>query len=362
MSRAEYLRLMRFHREKLIVDARRAFNAFRRSKDEVPTAKLIDALSMLGVKLADDLLEDLLQAHAGAPAVRLDAFVHIVDRAQELAAKETRKRAGFSAREFEVLQRIFDSKREAPTSNITKGQLIGLLSGAFVPMQTLEHREAFFKSLAAARRAAVEVGALEGEVVDNVEPKGEVGDGGRRRRLSENDVVHFWDFLHLVRILIQEKEDAALAREKEAVEQTKFSNGEVAQFRQVFYGMLAELREEEREQEAEHRDEGESLPPDQADQLRDLLRSSALPPCSISFLLTSFGLRASAQQQEDLQEKLHELTAATLELDFSCFLQLMRWMLDTDYANISGTSKKSLDRERHKSNDRLSAVAERVVK
>jgi Ca2+-binding EF-hand superfamily protein len=329
MNPVEYLRLMRLQREALVQNAQRVFDCGRGRKDTLPTSTLVEALSALGVKIQDEVLEELLIEPDGTclASLKFDTFVRLVDRAQEMAAAEARRRAGFLPSAFHTLSRIFETCDQAKQGSISLAELIGLFSQAHMPLHTLDHREALLRQLDAARLAAVEAGVQAHEV-------------GQTGKTMSDNVVRFWDFLHLVRIIVQEHEEASSAREKDVVEQTKFTPAEVSQFRQIFYGMLTELREEERVTKEDAMPVNGSRA-NLGEELSELLRGSAsLPPCSITFVLSSIGLRASVQQREDLQVKLHELTQDRHEIDFACFLQLMRWMLDTDYANISGQSPK----------------------
>jgi Ca2+-binding EF-hand superfamily protein len=324
MDRLEFQMLMRLQREQVIVNARYAFDKARGNQDALPAGKLASALALCGIVLQSEEVagptsQDLAQAHEGCEMLHFDAFVQHFDRGQSIAAAEARKRAGFSIVTFQALRGTFRSYDVAKTDIISTGELMSILSEVNVPLRTCEEREVLMQSLDAARDAALEAGCKEEEV-------GEPGHGhGRNQR------VFFWEFIHLVRGFVTKNEEKASDREKEVVEETKFSASEISEFRQVFGKMV-------KEQSLERARQG------LGSVLQDLFSESALfndsGNRSISLYLSSLGLRVSTQQREDLEDKIEELTTDQIDMDFACFLQLMRWLLDTDYAHVTGTAKR----------------------
>jgi Ca2+-binding EF-hand superfamily protein len=358
MDRDEYMRLMRLQREQVIINARNVFDRHRAGQAELPTANLAKILPECHIEVRSETLTELMRVHASCRTLKFDAFVRIVDRGQEIAASEGRKRAGLSMETFDVLKRLFRTMDKSNRGIINTGQLMRLLSEL---MTTLEHRETMVKSLDAARSSALEAGVTESELVSADAP-------------SRTQKCSLWDFVHLVRGLVRENEEKTSARETEVIEQTKFTPAEVAQFRNVFGQMVVDYQEEERKMAAKNRwanlqgslktavkgaadapkptrarsKDGSGGPLPTLKELLKDLASAKLPTKSISHILSSIGLTVSMRQREDLQDKLNELTEDADELDFACFLLLMRWMLDTDYANISGTAKKTVDMMKEK--------------
>jgi hypothetical protein len=346
MDRSEYMRLMRLQREKLLASSKMSFDAVSKGKDALPADLLGKALEMQGIHPSVEMIEELLRPYEGCTVFSFEQFVRLVYRGQEVAAVEGRKRAGFSDGVFKVLQRIFKTCDKEHRGSITFAELVCFLSESKVPMNTFQHREQLVKSLDAARAAALASGL----------PASQVGETGGHRCL-------FWDFVHLIRVLARKNEEEADAREKEVVERTRFSPAEVAQFRQYFSSMVAELRtmnyrsfDYDDVEVTTPAQPGSSQRPDGPPLalvrvMSDLLDTPTLPPLGITKVLSTIGLHVSIEQREDLIHKLFDFTPEeTQDVDFACFLQLMRWMLDTDFANINGTAKKAVDRLRHQGN------------
>jgi Ca2+-binding EF-hand superfamily protein len=355
MDRSEYMRLMRLTREKLLASTLVTYDQCREGHDALPVTKIEKAFALQGLHPSSDVIEELLQPHKDSMTISYENFVSLVYHCQEAAAVESRKRAGFSDATFQVLQLIFRTCDKKRTGCISLGELIWLLKESNVPVHTLEHRGYVFKSLDIARGRAIETGV----------PLDEVGSMG-------DNPCRFWDFVHLVRILIRNNEEAAESREQEVVLKTKFSPAEVTQFRQCFNVMVHELRGESEKRRrridmtlsksagdkpaspmsraGNGGNQNVGPPPGLSELMNELLDSPSLPPSCITKLLSNIGLHVSAGQRDSLVSKVEDLIPESGSekrmVDFACFLQLMRWMLDTDFANINGTTKKTVDKMR----------------
>jgi Ca2+-binding EF-hand superfamily protein len=368
MDPVEYLRLMRYQREDVLAASRRAFDGAalvgrggRRLSvgggQRLSVSNLSQALSALDLHVQSEVLEGLLQEHGfTGEELTFDQFVRIEDCCRTLAVAEGRQRAGFSAEAFNMVKQAFFWYDRTDKGYISLGKLVWVLSESNVPVNSLESREAIFRKLDAARQAAIDAGV----------PQDKVGQLGDRRE------VPFWAFLHLVRIFLRDREQAFDGREKEALNTTKFSPSEVAQFRQIFSVAVANARKEEEEVKAlnaakqlqrpgttgstsswaseasgqeglvkERSAGGGSSVPTLGSILRELGSVPSLPVQGVAQVLRCLRLQVTLHQHEELSTKLEEISEGTMELDFAGFLQLMRWMLDTDYAGVTSVAKKT---------------------
>merc|ERR1719382_2175150 len=92
-----------------------------------------------------------------------------------------------------------------------------MLSEAKFPVNTPEGRKDLLTRLAAARAHAIATGV----------PEADLGP-------ANGEEVAFYTLVHLIRGIVREVEEAAMAREEEVLNSTRFTTDEVNEFRQVF--------------------------------------------------------------------------------------------------------------------------------
>lgn len=334
MDRKEFLMLMRFLREQDMQRARAAFDRLRAGASSLPAGDLERALEAMGHRPPPEVLESLREAEGYCRQLSFEAFVRSAERCRAAVAVEGRRRAGLSNETFDTLRSIFGASDAAHRGFIGLGELVWMLSDSAVPVNTAEGRRTLLGSLEAARRAAREAGVQEDEV-------GEAG----------STCVRFWDLVHLVQGLIRKHEQAVVAREQEALEQTRFSAAEAANFREIFIGMIAESNGVPDEGSPPTSPAKAGPRPTLSGLLRQFTSVSVLPRRSLVRAMCSIGLRLSSRQREELDGQLRAIAPTGEGLDFASFLQVIRWMLDTNFADINKAAEKEVERLKKQGHD-----------
>lgn len=369
----ELLRFIRVHRERELKAARNAFEQTKaRRSGDMHSSDLNSALVMLGQKPTNTILESILESVGKPFTFTFDGFIDVLDKCRRACADESRRRAEWSDKEFEFICQRFGKFSVEADGGITKGQLLWVLMDLGVKICTSEDRDHYLGRLDEARASARIAGVREEDV-----------------GLPGSSTMTVWVLAHLFRLLAQKDEEEEEDREVLAREETGFSHMEVAEFSEIFLGMI--------EQESGNGAEGphspkesaigvriHSLPslesPDQArhpagrPQSRPSIQDSATPLArkrfdedspilrallhkpaqnpqvslpSLRQLLASFGLHLSLQQYQELKSKALDITAwsstANGRMDFADFLRLMKWLLDTNFADINGRAQQVAD-------------------
>merc|ERR1712217_863888 len=180
---------------------------------------------------------------------------------------------------------------------------------------TYEERQRVLDEIDRARVAATSVG---------VQDAGEPGSGH----------LSFWVLVQLLRVMFSRDDKRVLDRESRAVEQTRFSLPEVDSFREIFVNTFH--RDKVFEDEAEQNLPGgaQRLPCAAEEEIKEISKDG------MRRLLKSMGMKLSVEQRNKLERKIDDL-GTTGRVDFADFLRLMRWMLDTNFADIQTAAGKA---------------------
>jgi len=350
----ELLQLLRLHRES---ELKRASNAFsQRSKNNyIETAELKPTLALLGHNPTNATFEYILTSVESRASWSFDDFVGVLDKCRKACAEESHKRAGWSDSEFEFLCQRFKKCCGKVEGTLTKGELLWILMDLGITIKTSAARNNIVSKVPEARTLALKAGVNEKDAVAH-------GDS----------TVTVWVLAHLLRLLSRGGEEETEDREILAREDTKFSHAEIVEFSEVFAKLVNESNAECDSSGPSHDQRQNSTPASEVGQtclsarpmqtllvppttskvqseaedaiLRSLsgtqLDVPKLPISALRELLISFGAKVSLEQNQLLRNKVLEFSEGQGQLDFSDFLRVMRWMLDTNFAEINAKAKE----------------------
>ncbi|CAE8616816.1 unnamed protein product [Polarella glacialis] len=317
----------------------------------LPCSQVQSALHALGVlPLGEEHLLAKLILEAGSPeALSLQDFATLEEKCRIESAAVRRRHAGFSSPELAVIRRLFNQHLKQQTSGVPVlglGELLWLLSSVGVPVDTLEARKDILDLLEAAREAARKVGTA---------PE-DIGEPGSK-------AVTFWALVHLLRAYRRRGEGTSAEKEQKALDDSRFSRAEVLEFREVFLTWASRAPPPRSAGPA-----GDGLGPlhgsrstSAAAMAAELLlgsgtaRAAWMSLLDIKALLCSLGLRYDLEHRKAILGQMEtmfgrgavgewlELPASVI--DFADFLRLMRWMLDSNFADINGAAKEVVSRK-----------------
>jgi Ca2+-binding EF-hand superfamily protein len=312
MDLNEFLMLMRLMRENYIQQVREAFSAAAENGQDIPLSKVVDTVLQLGEKPPGDTVSELLE---GAPEkVDFERFAALADRFRECSTVEGRRRANFEDGVFRDLKKVF--KGHDPGRKLLKmGELLWSLSESMVPVNTAEGRQHLFTQVEAARQAAQDAGV----------PDNEVGEKG--------ETVGFYTFVHLMRRLVSDYEQKALKREHDVIKSSNLTKEEASEFRQLFSSLMDEYGDGKKCGAKPRNRSSRTI----GGLLEKILSAPIVPEQALLFMLKTIGLRMSATQLVELNSKIEEYNQSGTDgwIDFVCFVQVMRWMLEVNHAGIN---------------------------
>jgi Ca2+-binding EF-hand superfamily protein len=314
---------MRLHREREIVNIRKAFDNHKdATSGKLTQSGLPKALKDININPPEPSTAD---TKAGSTPgftmptgdLGFDGYLELVDELRKVRVAEGRRRAGFSTQEIERFRKMFDAYDADHSGLIDAKEVSALLTDLNFKLRTIEERDNVLIQVDKARQSAAEAG------VENVGVSG--GD------------VSFWVFIQLLRVLYNRDDKRVLDREAHAAEQSRFSQTEIEEFREVFinwWGHEKNFEDEEEDNQPGAHDEPE-VEPEHKEISKDGMRR----------LLRQLGCNLTAQQKEELERKIEELDQVhhhhSPHVDFASFLRLMRWMLDSNFAGINNVSAKA---------------------
>jgi len=250
--------------------------------------------------------------------------VALADKARMAKVVSERRMAGFSTAEINQLEEMFKHYDKDESGDIDSFEVQELLNDFGLSCRTRSERQAALDQLEEARQLAVEAGV-------------------QRDSRKSNAMITFWELVQLVRLV---KTSRAKAKEEESrvlLEAISFSHQEIDDFRSVFlnwakYGGLNPSMNEgtlgqrvslaetaARKQDTEDLDEEEP----------------GLTFTMFQKLLRSLDLPINQHNKQAMEDRLnHVQMTEKNELSFVGFLQMMRWMLDSNFAGINASAQK----------------------
>eukprot|EP00747_Dinoflagellata_sp_TGD_P044710 gnl/TRDRNA2_/TRDRNA2_143420_c0_seq1.p1 gnl/TRDRNA2_/TRDRNA2_143420_c0~~gnl/TRDRNA2_/TRDRNA2_143420_c0_seq1.p1 ORF type:complete len:333 (+),score=81.78 gnl/TRDRNA2_/TRDRNA2_143420_c0_seq1:29-1000(+) len=266
-----------------------------------------------------------------------DEFVAVVDGRRRIHVADLQKCAGFSEQEIAHFREVFEKHDKDHGGDIAGRELTSLLHQLGIPVVTAEDQQSFMELIDEAHCWALEAG------VEDV-------------CIKKRGAVTFWALVQLIRILHGKADLAEDRREQGVVFDMRFKLKEVQEFRQIF-NFWACNYDMERGAKcvwaliAEDRAAKSASTP--AAMLETTFAdddggSKTLPLIGMHRMLRSLGIKLSGKDLRHLEDMLLSKglieRGPTASLEFTGFLQLMRWMLDSDFAEINKLIQDRNDR------------------
>lgn len=316
VSFREFIRLMRIVREGELQKCWKAYSEFRDPKlDGLPKSKVNRALASLDFE-ASQMEPDMVVKHEeGAEQEEeiysFDMFIASYDKAAAIRAQQERRNAGFPESKLIHYRALFDSFNPEGSGVIEVREVGALLQELGFALTTAADRARVLAEIDKAREAAIDSGVTD------------VGQKGSGQ-------LTFWVLVQLLRSLSSHSDQEDLARETDALTETKFTKLEVAEFKEGFQEML--MRETEFAKEVA-RNAVDRYPNPELE-----TEATQVGKDGIKRLLALMKVKLTTELRVKLEHKIEELDQSG-NLDFADFLRLMRWMLDTNFGGIAGAGR-----------------------
>jgi len=333
MDATEYLRLMRLQKEVKLAVYRKVYQRRELATKALTKDLLKDAFFDADLQAPPRLVEDAFlrcvsQQGQVSSGISWDMWVSAAEQIRKLIPVENRKQATFTDTELAQLRTAFDLQSEGP-GYVSKGQLLWMLADSGMPVNKASGRRDLYLSLDRARRKALDAGVAEEEV-------GQIG----------SPRIRFFPVVHLARAFLKNLHQKVLEREEAAMRAVRFSSTEVMELRSLFEREAQECIKEDQLNDKE----GEETHKRSLGTVIRLLGQEARVPISKVILMTArIGARIKISQKEELYFKIRELCVLDpgethRGIDFPCFLQLMQWMVDTNFGDINSAAERSMQR------------------
>lgn len=353
----EFLRLMRLQREATLSAYSTAYGRNRLyARNAAISSEVNRVLEIAGhqpnvliLNQALKLVKDSGDYDEEQPSLSFEGFLKVADYCRKTIPKENRKFAHFNLQEIEQLRTSFNSQDTDKKGWISMGSFLWLLNDTDMQVNTVNGRARTYEQLQRAREAALEASV----------PMSEVGSGSQ---------VRFLPVVHFVYESVKNHNDAVFHREDEALKAVEFSSEEVGQFRELF-GALVQQHKEELQAASDKANEapkvGRRLSAVQAAQvlaeaeenmrlqkereltlgnvIRKLTSVDRVPGTEVVKMMAMMGVKISAPLRQELMERTAQFSDVPEDgLDFPGFLQLMNWMVRSNFGNINGAAEKTV--------------------
>lgn len=282
----EYLRLMQIHRES---ELKKISAIYKRLEDKSSKSMLRSCLKKALTELGEEVSDAIIKKQPSS--VDFEYFVKIADQCRAERVMRERKKAGFSDERIETFREQFDRIDKDKSNEIDAKELQELLTEFGWQPKSREEQATLQEKMNLARQRAREAGVKE------VGPDGWAG-------------MKFWPFIQLARMLETEKEQAEEQRMSKLMDEIKFSQREVEEFRQVF---IEKKRECARDLNMEKEFEG-------------------LPRDGVRRLMRQLGVTVKGDRKGEVDNELEKLGCPVDGLlEFAGFLRLMKWLVDSGW-------------------------------
>eukprot|EP00930_Biecheleria_cincta_P015447 TRINITY_DN12892_c0_g1_i1.p1 TRINITY_DN12892_c0_g1~~TRINITY_DN12892_c0_g1_i1.p1 ORF type:complete len:1178 (+),score=290.17 TRINITY_DN12892_c0_g1_i1:289-3534(+) len=307
----EFLRLMRYHRESELDRYKKVFknfyNAFEGKRGMIYKKHWQEAIEEL--KAVDrEVIQRQCKQRAHIPALDIDDFIDLIDACREEFIAQEKKKAGFTDEELETYKESFENFDKDKSGLIDRMELLQLLKAFNWEPKNKDDRDILVGRLNLARANARDAG------VQNVTKDSDKEFG-------------FWEFIQLARILHTLHDRAREQALTKLMDELKFHAKEVNEFHTIFTMWTKKEQnngKQKRPEDEEADDTGEVADPS-ASVNRDTVRR----------VMRSLGMSLTPEKKTLLDTKLDKLEEEG-GLRFHGFLRLMKWVIDSDFANMSG--------------------------
>jgi len=326
----EFVHLMRLFKERQLLRLKALYQKYKGEEGKVAPDKLKPLLQELGqelpkvIKATDDKPTD--DVFKPTDAVDFEEVVEIAEKSRDELVLFERRKAGFTDGEILYFQSLFNRFDKNKSGDIDVRELQTILQEFGFAPNTRKEQLHFVKKLDAARARTREAG------VEQVSKDG-------------SPQLHFWTFVQLMRGLCTEydKKDEETLGGLQV--QLSFSEGEIEEFRQVFRMWIVKHKQMEAEAH------GRVWYPDDEEKVKfGEQAKDTLPRDGLRRLIRSLGCSIPPHMMNQLDDKVKHLAVnqgrkEAPKLDFFGFLQLMRWLMDTNFASINNAAEKVIGKD-----------------
>lgn len=361
MDRHEFLRLMRLQREVTSASytatyARNRLFARGGAPPEEVERVLVATKLHPNVHILDQALSLVEESgeydRETTQSLQFEGFLKVADYCRKTIPIYNRRHANFQLDQIDDLRKSFESQDVEKKGHITIGSFLSLLADTSLAVNTVAGRARMYEQLERSREAALDAGISKEEVGNPNTPR-----------------VRFLPMVHFVRETVKIHDDAVFEREDAALKEVTFSKEEVQQFRDLFAALVTQHEAEESSkpvsperpaarrmsavQAAQVLAEAEDALREQ--RLRELTLGSVIkrltkvdrvPASDIIKMVTKMGIQVTGIIRQQLFERcLNYSDKPDQGMDFPGFLQLMQWMVGTNFGNILSAAEKTVKSE-----------------
>jgi len=312
----EFLRLMRQHRDGQLRQLRGVFRQFATKaimKPDDTMSAVVVVLGSLSQRVIDEINARVSESKEQVPAgMSFNDFVEIVDYARSQRLTAAVSHAGFSEQELSELRCRFVKYDSDPDGTLDHSEIRALLDDLNVQWLTREDQLTVLADFESARAAARKAGMPS------------IG-GANELRLG------YWDFVQLMRLLLDRREREVEERTERTARELRFSWSEVKQFRDIFEEWSR------REREGNQAVSG-GAPKTAKSAMASITQVDAgISPSTFVRVVRSLGVIASLRQTQELEAIVakHPDKNRQGQLTFVGFLAMVRWVVDTDFAGVN---------------------------
>ncbi|CAE8694360.1 unnamed protein product [Polarella glacialis] len=348
MDSGEFLRLMRLQKEQNLVCYQKAYDEGELGEDgNSDTNTVHTALGACDLHVtmgelqslrkesepADEPGEDTFDDDAG---LSFDDFTRLAEKVRSYIPKLTRQRAYFKEEDVAAMGRAFETQNPDELGHITVAKMLFLVADLGMNFHSLEGRAMFFKSLDKAREAA-----RAAEISEE-----EVGNPGTPR-------VRFTPVVHFIRGLVKQHEDVVNTRQEAIMKLIRFSSEEVVQFKELFHQLACKTNLEQALQtnstairsrrhsvgaasaiaiRSEDRIAGSTVTLGQI--FRSFTKVERISGSDVATMMQPLGFKLTLPEKAELTKRLAEVDKDGAGLDFPGFLEIMQWMVESNFGGV----------------------------
>jgi len=361
----EFLRLMRLMRERELVHLKKIFESHA-FNGVLTSTNLEQALKVAGRAWEESVLGPILHAAMESQAEKatfdFDAFLSLSDQCRTDTTRARLKCCSFSTEEVNKFRESFDNFDVDGHGFIDNHGLANLLRELGIPLNTRDDQRQIIQQIDVAK---VKVRSL-------------IGETEAKEILDKDPGTNFWVFVQLMRMLHDSSDLKEEKHEEKLRDCTGFMPKEVEDFRQVFDNWCrieARLGPTLRGPPPRQKLDPHEVALKHAFRRSQLLHTAPKQsvnegPTDISQevlyrLLKSIGLELMQDTKRALSSRIlainQKAIASNLDiggagikapedlsrLNFDTFLQLMRWMMDTNFVAINEVVAHGITRSKH---------------
>jgi hypothetical protein len=288
-----------------------------------------------------DELENLRDELGYDSKLVFEDFLGIVDHLDRASALRLRQKAGFSDDQREMLHALFSYYDKDKGGTLENEEIICIFNDLGIRVATQEHQSRLISKIAEARHLAKMSGVQE----EDLAPAGAC-------------VITFPMLCHLVRTIRRERQRESITQEMAAMEETGFTDFEVAQFRDIFTDYMIDASTVPAMVDDDDDDDEEQV--EEKSHAAAMLKVVIAPRGSesddaritmqgVRLLIKTMGGKLQREDNEQLRDKVSKFkTSRNLgaahgqSICFPDFLRMMRWMMKINFGDVNKLADKAV--------------------